>query len=121
MRERPQVRHSELMAESRNNIAKKLRRRGSEDNIVDVEEKIGSLGRGFIDEKRGITAGSNKTNRCDERVETLEPGSWSLFEAVERLAEEAYVRGMGRIFETEGLLTVHGLADGAIEKGVFDV
>jgi hypothetical protein len=42
VREIPEIRHGELTMKKRSDMLQKLRRRGSEDDVINVEEKVGN-------------------------------------------------------------------------------
>jgi hypothetical protein len=47
----------ELLLESSSGTLEKLRARGSEDDIVDVEQQVSSVGVVVVDEQRGVRLG----------------------------------------------------------------
>jgi hypothetical protein len=49
-----EVLHRELLLESCNDTLEKLRARGSEDDVVDVEQQVSSVGVAAVDEQRGV-------------------------------------------------------------------
>jgi hypothetical protein len=51
---RAKVLHRELLLESCSGTLEKLRARGGENNVVDIEQQVSSVGALVIDEQRGV-------------------------------------------------------------------
>jgi hypothetical protein len=51
---RAEVLHHELLLESYSGTLEKLRARGGEDDIVDIEQQVSSVGTAAVDEQRGV-------------------------------------------------------------------
>jgi hypothetical protein len=49
-----EVLHNELLLESCSGTLKKLRARGGEDDVVDLEQQVSSVGAAMVDEQRGV-------------------------------------------------------------------
>ncbi len=54
MAEGGEVLHGELLLESRSGTLEQLRARGGEDDVVDVEQQVSSVGAVVVDEQRGV-------------------------------------------------------------------
>jgi hypothetical protein len=52
--ERVEVLHRELLLESCSGTLEKLRARGGEYNVIDVEQQVSSVGAAAIDKQRGV-------------------------------------------------------------------
>jgi hypothetical protein len=55
--ERVEVLHRELLLESCSGMLEKLRARGGEDDVVDIEQQVSSVGTAMVDEQRGVRLG----------------------------------------------------------------
>ncbi|XP_044374846.1 BTB/POZ and MATH domain-containing protein 2-like [Triticum aestivum] len=116
-----EVLHGELAGELALQLLKKRRQRGCEDDVVYVEEEVGVTRAAMEHEQRGICARADEAELVREGREPGEPRTRCLFEAVQRLVEEAHVLGVVRVDETRRLLTVDSLGETPVEKGVVDV
>jgi hypothetical protein len=52
--ERTDVLHRKLLLESYSGMLEKLQARGDEDNVVNVEQQLSSVGATTVDEQRGV-------------------------------------------------------------------
>jgi hypothetical protein len=52
--ERTEILYRELLLESCNGVLEKLRARGGEDDVIDVEQQVSSVGAAAVDEQRGV-------------------------------------------------------------------
>jgi hypothetical protein len=52
--ERTEVLHRELLLKSCSGTLEKLRARGGEDDVVDVEQQVSSVGAVVVNEQRGV-------------------------------------------------------------------
>jgi hypothetical protein len=52
--ERVEILHCELLLESCSGTLEKFRARGSEDDIIDVEQQVSSVGVAIVDEQQGV-------------------------------------------------------------------
>jgi hypothetical protein len=55
--ERAEVLQHELLLESCSGILEKLQARGGEDDVIDVEQQVSSVGAAMIDEQQGVRLG----------------------------------------------------------------
>lgn len=70
--------------------AKSLRGRG-EDDVINIDEKIGCVWTMSKNEERIVTFALNKANCRDKVCKSLVPGPWCLLESIEGLFEPANV------------------------------
>jgi hypothetical protein len=61
--ERVEVLHYELLLESCSGMLEKLQARGCEDDVVDVEQQVSSVGVEAVDEQRGVRLGIHEVQR----------------------------------------------------------
>lgn len=61
------------------------RSRGSEDNVINIKEKIVCIGAATIDKERTVRATTKEIGGRNVYIETLIPRSRGLFQAVESL------------------------------------
>jgi hypothetical protein len=55
--ERVEVLHRKLLLESYSGTLEKLRARGDEDDVVDVEQQVSNVSAAAVDEERGVQLG----------------------------------------------------------------
>jgi hypothetical protein len=55
--ERAEVHHRELLLESCSGMLEKLQARDGEDDVIDIEQQISSVGVATVDEQRGVRLG----------------------------------------------------------------
>ena len=73
----------------------------------------------MIDKERSVRKRGNKTYGLNKGREALKPCMWSLFETIERFLKKTNMVGIRRVFKTERLLTVDGLLERTMKKGIF--
>lgn len=100
------VLHGKLGVELLRDVLEEGRRRGGEDDVVDVEQEVARVVAPPEDEQRVVRAGGDEADGADVRCEALEPGTRRLLEAVQRLVEVADVLRAGGVDEAGGLATV---------------
>jgi hypothetical protein len=107
--ERAEVLHYELLLESCSGTLEKLRARGGEDDVVNVEQQVSSVDAVTVDEQRGVRLGLHEPQGDQVGGETVVPRSRRLLHAIEGLVEPAHqlrVRGVneaGRLRAVDGL------------------
>jgi hypothetical protein len=73
--ERTEVLHCELLLESRSGTLEKLRARGGEDDVVDVEQQVSSVGAATVDKQRGVRLGLHEAQGDQVGGKKVVPGS----------------------------------------------
>jgi hypothetical protein len=85
--------------EKRDDVVKEIRRRGGQNNVIDIKKKIGNLIIRVINKERVVGTRRRETDCLQKGRKALKPGSRSLFETVERFLKETNMIGQGRIFK----------------------
>jgi hypothetical protein len=119
--ERVEVLHRELLLESCSGTLEKLRARGGEYNVIDVEQQVSSVGAAAIDKQRGVWLGLHEAQEDQVGGEAVVPRSRRLLQAVEGLVELAHQLRVCGVNEASGLRAVDDLKECAVEEGVLDV
>jgi hypothetical protein len=119
--ERDNVLHRELLLESCSGMLEKLRSRGSEDDVIDVEQQVSSVDVVVVDEQRGVRLGLHEAQRDQVGGEAVAPRSRHLLQVVEGLIEPAHQLRVHRVNRAGGLRAVDRLGECAVEEGVLDV
>jgi hypothetical protein len=110
--ERAKVLHRELLLESCSGTLEKLRARGNEDDVVDVEQHVSSVGAVAVDKQWGVWLGLH---------EAVVARSWRLLQTVEGLVEPTHQLRVSRVNEAGGLRAVDYLGECVMEEGILDV
>jgi hypothetical protein len=116
-----EVLHKELLLESHSGTLEQLRARGSEDDVVDVEEQVRNVGVATMDEQRGVRLGLHKAKGHQVGGKAVVPSSRRLLQTVEGLVESVHQVGVGRVDESCGLGAVNRLKESVVKKSVLDV
>jgi hypothetical protein len=87
--EKPEVLHGELLLKSSSGMLEKLGAWGSED-VVDVEQQVGSVVTATVDEQRGVRLGLHEAQGDHVGGKEVVPSSWHLLQTVEGLVEPAH-------------------------------
>jgi hypothetical protein len=119
--ERAEVLHCELLLESRSGMLEKIRARGSEDDVVDVEQQVSSVGATAVDEQRGGLLGLHEAQGDQVGSESVVPRSRRLLQAVEGLVEPTHQLRVRGVNEAGGLRAVDGLRDCAVKESLLDI
>lgn len=77
------VRHGELRVETGGDVLQQRRCRSSEDDVIDVQKKVGGVQSVLVDEQRHVGGGRGEAELAEVRCKTLVPGARGLLEAVE--------------------------------------
>jgi hypothetical protein len=109
--ERAEVLHHELLLESCSGTLEKLWARGGEDDVVDVEQQISSVGAAAVDEQRGVRLGLHKAQGDQVGCKAVVPHSRRLLQAIEGLVELAHQVRVRGVNEADGLRAVDGLGE----------
>jgi len=121
MMEIPKVCHSELRVKLINDALKKNWRRGSKDDVVDIQEQICSVAALMIHEEGDIRRCRRKPKLTHVSGKTLEPRPRRLLQAVERALKKADMIRSSRINKTRRLLTVNSLLKMSMKKSILHV
>jgi hypothetical protein len=73
-----EVLNGELLLESRSGALKKLRARGGEDGVIDVEKQIRDVGATVIDEQWGVRLGLHEAKGHQIGGKAVVPSSWCM-------------------------------------------
>jgi hypothetical protein len=119
--ERGEVLHCELLLESCSGTLEKLWARGGEDDVVDVEQQVSSVGAAAVDEQRGVRLGLHEAQEDQVGGGAMVPRSRRLLQAIEGLVELAHQLRVRRVNEASGLRIVDGLRECVVEEGDLDV
>ena len=119
--QRAQVLDGELSLKTRGELTEETSGGCRQDDVVNIEQQVGSVGALMINEERGIRAGGAKSELMEERRNALIPSTRSLLESVQGPREQADVVGMCWINEPRGLLAEDLLLEVTMKKGVGDV
>jgi hypothetical protein len=114
-----EVLHGELLLESRSDTLEQLRARGSEDDVIDVEEQVRNVGAVAIDEQRGVRLGLYKAKGHQVGGKAVVPSSRLLLQTVERLMEPAHQVGVGGVNKSCGLGAVDRLRESVVKESVL--
>jgi hypothetical protein len=109
--QRVEVLHCELLLESCSGTLEKLRARGGEDDVVDVEQQVSSVGAAAVDEQRGVRLGLHEAHGDQVGGEAVVPRSRHLLQAVEGLVESAQQLRVRGVNEAGGLRAVDSLRE----------
>jgi hypothetical protein len=104
------VLHGELLLESYSGTLEKLRTRGDENDVTDVEQQVSNVGVTAVDEQRGTTVDQVGSK-------AVVPSSRCLLQAVEGLVESAHQLRVSRVNEVGRLEVVDRLGEGVVEEG----
>jgi hypothetical protein len=115
------VTHGELAGERINEGLKQVGGVSSEDNVVNVEKKVGEVGTTVENKEGGVTFGRLEPKCMEEFGKPKEPSAGRLLKPIERLVEAANMCRTGRIHKAGGLLAVDGLGQIAVKESIFDV
>jgi hypothetical protein len=107
--ERAEVLHHELLLQSCSGTLEKLQAQGGEDDVIDVEQHISSVGAMTVDEQRDVRLGLHEAQGDQVGGEAVVPCSRRLLQAVEGLVEPAHQLRVRKVNETGGLRAVDGL------------
>jgi hypothetical protein len=99
-------------------MLEKLRARGSEDHVIDVEQQVSSVGASAVDEQRGVQLGLHEAQGDQVGGEAMVPCSWRLFQAVKGLVEPAHQLSMHGVNEANRQRAVDSLRECAVGEGV---
>jgi hypothetical protein len=116
-----EVLHGELLLESCSDTLEQLRARGSEDDVIDVEEQVRNIGAAAIDEQRGVRLGLYKAKGHQVGGKAVVPSSRLLLQTVERLMEPAHQVGVDGVDKSCGLGAVDRLRESVVKESVLDV
>src|SRR6185436_16683477 len=81
--------HSKLLLQRGDNALKQLLTGGSEHNIINIEQQVGSLIPTAVDGQRSVSLGLGESQSQQERGELRIPSPMSLLQTIERLVEPA--------------------------------
>jgi hypothetical protein len=109
------------LLESCSGMLEKLRARGGEHDVIDVEQQVSSVGATTVDKQRGVRFGLHEAQGDQVGGEAVVPRSRRLLQAVEGLVEPTHQLRVRRINEANGLRAVGCLKECAVEEGVLDV
>jgi hypothetical protein len=107
--ERAEVLHHELLLQSCSGTLEKLQAQGGEDDVIDVEQHISSVGAMTVDEQRDVRLGLHEAQGDQVGGEAVVPCSRRLLQAVEGLVEPAHQLRVRKVNETGGLRAVDSL------------
>jgi hypothetical protein len=116
-----EVRHGELRVESISEALKECWCRGSQHDVVDVQQQVGDTVSIFVDKERRVRCRGEKVKVAEVGGEALVPSARCLLQAIEGLAKKAHVIRSRGIDETCRLLTVNCLIKSTMKKSVLDV
>jgi hypothetical protein len=119
--ERVEVLHRELLQESCSGMLEKLWARGGEDDVVDVEQQVSSVGTMTVDEQQHVQLGLHEAQGDQVGGEAVVPRSRRLLQAVEGLVELAHQLRVRGVNEAGGLRAVDSLRECAVEEDALDV
>jgi hypothetical protein len=119
--ERAEVLHRELLLERCSGMLEKLQARGGEDDIVNVEQQVSSVGTAAVDEQRGVRLGLHKAQGDQVGGEAVVPCLQHLLQAVEGLVEPAHPLRVQGVNEVSGLRGVDNLGESVVEEDVLDI
>ena len=77
------VRHGELLLERGNDGVECGRSIGCENDIIDIDKKVGNCGSMVADEQGRVALGGTKPDRQQEGLEPKKPRSRGLFQTIE--------------------------------------
>jgi len=100
MVKRTKIRHGKFMIKRGDNMVEKRVSASRENDIINIEQKIGSMFRRPKNKERGIRFRGNEANGLNESGKTLKPCSRSLFETIKRFLEKTNKVGRGGILKT---------------------
>lgn len=95
--------------------------RGSEHDVVDVQEKVDVVGAAGEHGERRVGTRCLEADAQKVRRERAEPSTRRLLQAIKRLDEATYMVGSGQVDEARRLLAVDSLRETTVEEGVVDV
>lgn len=84
-----EVLHRKFTSELGDDALKNSRRRGGEHDAIHVEEEERRVHAAMVDEQRRVGAGGHEAHSGEEAGKAEEPGTWGLFQPVQRLREPA--------------------------------
>jgi hypothetical protein len=114
--ERIEMLYVELLLESCSDMQEKLRSRGSEDDVVNVEQQVSSAGAVMVDEHRGVQLGLHEVQRDQIRGEAVVASLRRLLQAIEGLIEPAHQPRMSGVNKADGLGAINHLGEGVMEE-----
>jgi hypothetical protein len=104
--ERVEVLHRELLLERCSGMLEKLQARGGEDDVVDVEQQVSSVGTAVVDKQRDVRLDLREAQRDQVEGEAVVPHSRCLLQAVDGLVEPAHQLRVHSVNKTDGLRAV---------------
>jgi hypothetical protein len=78
----PEICHGELGVKELGDVTKKPRRRGCQNDVIDVEQQVGDVGTLFVDKKRSVGGRRGEASPLNETRETLVPCPGRLLEPI---------------------------------------
>jgi hypothetical protein len=119
--ELPKVRHGEFRVKAIDDAAEESIRGSREDDVVDVEQQVGTGAALSVDKEGGVSGRSDEAELSNVRGEALVPRPRGLLEAVEGALKKTNGIGARRVDEAGGLLTIDGLVQVTVKKGILHV
>ena len=121
MMELPKVRHGELRVKATDDAAEQSFRGSREDDVVDVQQQVGTGAALSVDEEGGVGGRSDEAEISNVRGEALVPRPRGLLEAVKGALKKTDGVGTRQVDEAGGLLTVDRLVQVTVKKGILHV
>jgi hypothetical protein len=111
-----EVLHDKLSLEGRSGTLEKLRVRGGEDDVVNVEHQVSSVGAAAVDEQRGVRLGLHKAQQDQVGGEAVVPSMRCLLYSVEGPVELTHQLRVSGIYEADVLGAVDRLGESVVEE-----
>ena len=119
--EKAQILGGKLRIELASKAIKKRRVVASNDNIINIQEQINNVRLLMKDKKRGVSMTTRKPKGEKKRVETLKPGTRSLFEAIESFLQLTYMIPVPGINVPRRLFHMDIFNESAIEECILHI
>jgi hypothetical protein len=117
----PEIGHGELRVQALGEATKKRGRRGSQDDVDEVQQQVGDAVTRFVNKEGWIRSRDSETDLLNVAGESLVPSPGRLLESVEGLLQETDVVGSRQVNETGWLLRVDRLVQVTVKKRVLHV
>ena len=114
--ELPKICHGELRVKKPDDALKYNRRRSSQNDVVDIEQRVGDVGTLLVNKEGHVGDRSSEARALNEAGKPLVPSRGHLLKSVQGLLQEADVVGGGRVGEARWLFTVDSLIQMIVEK-----
>jgi hypothetical protein len=119
--ERTEVLHSKLLLESCSGMLEKHHARGGEDDIIDIQQQVSSVGATTVDEEQDVRLGLLEAQGDQVGGEAVVPSSRRLLKAVEGLVEPVQQLTVSCVNEASRVGAVDCLDGSVVEEDVLDV